>query len=89
MIIQDLPGVGKTGRAPETRASELDDYGGEGTTCFVSYSQLVGNCTLVESRVHDVLKSHRMDSRELFKIDAKEAARIVKTIAADIDHESS
>ena len=54
----DLLKIGMTTRTPEERAKELSKGTGVPASFVVAYSELVNNCSLAESLLHEKLSGH-------------------------------
>ncbi len=77
----DLLKIGMTTRTPEERAKELSKGTGVPASFVVAYSELVNNCSLAESLLHEKFHNYRyMQNREFFKLSLKDAIRITEEL---------
>jgi len=81
--------VGRTGRDPRTRASEITSVSGLLAPCTVAWCSPVSDMAAAEQAVHRMLGSHRVRKRrELFRVDAEKAREVVEAVAGSLSPSS-
>ena len=74
--------IGKTGRDPRKRAGEITAVSGLLAPCTIACCVPVSDMAAAEVAVHRMLGGHRIRKRrELFRVDAATARRVVEAVA--------
>jgi hypothetical protein len=77
--------IGKTGRDPRTRAGEITTVSGLLAPCTIACCVPVSDMAAAEIAVHRMLGGHRVRKRrELFRVDAAAARRVVEAVAGSL-----
>ncbi len=74
--------IGRTGRNPRTRATEITSVSGLLAPCKIAFCSPVSDMAEAEQAVHRMLAPHRVRKRrELFKVDAATAQQVIRAVA--------
>ena len=77
--------IGKTGRDPRKRAGEITAVSGLLAPCTIACCVPVSDMAAAEVAVHRMLDRHRIRKRrELFRVDAATARRVVEAVAGSL-----
>ena len=77
--------VGRTGRDPRIRASEITSVSGLLAPAIVAWCSPVSDMAAAEQAVHRMLGSHRVRKRrELFRVDAATARGVIEAVAGSL-----
>lgn len=77
--------IGRTGRDPRTRASEITSVSGLLAPCTIAWCAPVSDMTAAETAIHRMLGDKRVrKQRELFRVDAATAQQVGEAVAGSL-----
>ncbi|MDB4373059.1 GIY-YIG nuclease family protein [Mariniblastus sp.] len=84
-----LPGmvkIGQSEKSPQTQAKELSQQSGVPTPFTVAFEINIGNCEMVEERIHKRLEHTRVNNnQEFFSISVDAAAEVIRQVTKEIN----